>query len=306
MRLQTDQIHALPAYAIIALLFNVAMDVLAKLIASDTETWQIVVLRWAFGAAILALPFAMTRNQGPKTPWHGVHFMRTVLNFIASFCLFHALGALPLSVVLSIFFLEPMMAMLAAAVILRERTRARQWICGILGLSGALIMVGSAGAELDNSQFLNTDALIALCGAISWAVMRVLTKRYGANISPVSLSFWMASLTSLLATPAVLLFWSPLPMVTMGIILGMALCGAVYNYMWLSALMVVPVARLSNLSYLVPPLSFFFGLVIFDELPQVGTVLGSGFILLSTMASLRPLRVLNGPQASRRQFGGSK
>lgn len=271
------------AYAAIALFFNVGMDVFAKMAAVDATTSQIVFFRWFFGLILLSIPFFFLSSASPKSPFKMIHGIRLCLNLIASFCLYHALGTLPLSIVLTVFFLEPVIAIFTASIILREQVSALRWLAGAAGLVGVVIIakpdIGpdfAAGSGL--SAFLNFDVLIAVLGATSWAVMRVLTKKFGAGVSVITLSFWLALFTTLASAPMALASWQPITPDIYLLLFAVAGFGAVYNYLWLKALMIMPVARLANLSYVALPFSFVVGFLLFGEVPNVNFYIGSTII----------------------------
>lgn len=276
------------AYAGIALFFNVGMDVFAKIAAVEATTWQVVFFRWFFGLLLLAGPFFMLSGTSPKSPFKMVHGIRLCLNLVASFCLYHALGALPLSIVLTIFFLEPMIAIFAASVFLREPVSALRWAAGVAGFVGvAIIARPDIGTDIVLPSLFDGDVLVAVLGATCWAVMRVLTKKHGASISVITLSFWLAAFTSVASAPMMLASWRPLDPQVYGLLFGVAGFGMIYNYLWLKALMVMPVARLANLSYIALPFSFIVGFVFFQEVPRLNFYLGSLIIVGVLVVSAR-------------------
>lgn len=268
------------SYAMVALFFNVGMDVFAKYATIGTTTWQIVFFRWFFGMLLLAVPFFLQSKNSSKSPFQRVHCIRVILNLVASYCLYHALGVLPLSTVLTIFFLEPIITIFAAAILLREQVSPLRWVAGFIGFAGVAII---AGPDTDVSElnhlYFNGDVFIAVIGASCWAVMRVLTKKYGTAISVITLSFWLSVSTTIASLPMVLITWQPIEPNIYLLLFAVAMFGIIYNYLWLKALMAISVARLANLSYVMLPFSLVVGFLLFQETPDTNFWIGSIIIL---------------------------
>lgn len=268
-------------YAMTALFFNVGMDVFAKLATTGTTTWQIVFFRWLFGMLLLAVPFLLQPKETSKSPFKPVHCIRVILNLVASYCLYHSLGALPLSTVLTIFFLEPILTIFAAAILLHEQVSPPRWAAGVVGFAGVAIIAGpDIDASVLRDAYFNGDVLVAFIGASCWAIMRVLTKKYGATISVITLSFWLSVSTTIISLPMALTTWQPIEPGIYLLLFAVAAFGVVYNYLWLKALMVISVARLANLSYVALPFSLVVGFLFFQEIPNTNFYIGSVTILL--------------------------
>ncbi len=75
-------------------------------------------------------------------------------------------------------YLWPLLIVIFAAVLLGERLRWWHVAGAVLGLAGAVLLIGGGGQGFDASHALGYAA--ALCSAVTWAVYSVLSRRFGA------------------------------------------------------------------------------------------------------------------------------
>lgn len=267
-----------------AMFANTAMDTLAKFATDAGSTWQLVFLRWIFGLTLL-LPVMIAR--GSRADWtfrRRIHLNRMVLNLIGSLCLFYSLRHLPLAVVVTIFFTEPLITVIFARIILREHVSIVRWLCTILAFV-AVVFVSIPAGESGLRSLIDIHALAAFAGAFAWGLMRVLTKRDRAETTTLSLMFWMAATTTVFAVPGAAIDWHPLGWQSLIVLFGVAVLGNAYNYLWLQALNVVPASFIANFFYLLLPLSFAAGYLAFGEIPSFNSYVGSLVVLILVFIS---------------------
>ncbi|MEM7225271.1 MAG: DMT family transporter [Pseudomonadota bacterium] len=272
-------------FAVLAVVFNTGMDTLAKLATGSAATWQIVFLRWAY-AVILLLPFVILHK-----PWRRllaaprVHIWRVGLNLIASYCLYYALHELPLSVVLSIFFAEPLFTLVMARIVIGEPVSPSRWLATLAGLGGVLVMTRPT-LMLADLQAL--AVVLALAGAACWGLMHVITKQAGQSESTLSLMFWLAAITALFSAGPAASTWQPLALETHGIMVGVALLGSLYSFFWIVALKIGTAGQIASVAYLTLPLAYLAGYLVFGEVPAPSTILGSLIVMAAVYCATRP------------------
>lgn len=116
------------------------MDVLLKVAGGKINTWHLLLLRWVFALVILLPVFLSTTAGSLRMVSPGVHIARGVLNCIGSYALFYALANLPLSVVITILFAEPIVVIPIAWVLLQEKLKPKDVVAAALGLVGVAII----------------------------------------------------------------------------------------------------------------------------------------------------------------------
>jgi drug/metabolite transporter (DMT)-like permease len=270
--------------ALVAVIAGVAMDVLAKAASIDAPPAQMTLLRWIYGMVTL-LPLMVIMKVRPGSPWRPIHLARAGLNLVGSFCLYFSLAHLPLSLVVAIFFLEPLAAMALAALFLKERISLVCLLGIAVAVGGILIMTGMADWRFD--PLLGIAAL----GALSWGSMLVLTRSVGRQEPVLSLMFWLTILTSLGTAPMALSHWQPLSFGGHLAMFGVAFCGTLYGVIGITVLRRAPVRIKASCSFLALPLAFLAGFLFFGEEPPVRAILGGLLVLAGVALALGQRRM---------------
>lgn len=262
--------------AVSAVVAGVAMDVLAKAAALHAPPAQITMVRWIYGAIALA-PILIVLRVRPGPIWRPIYLFRAALNLFASFSLYYALAHLPLSVVVAVFFLEPLGGVALAALFLKEPISGRRLGGIVLAVAGILLMTGL------NGWALNLDLLIAILGALCWGGMLVLTRSVGRDEHVLSLMFWMAVTTSIGMAPIALPHWQPMDISGHLALIGVAVCGTFYGTLSITALRRAPVRIKAACTFLSLPLAFAAGFLFFGEVPDRFAIVG-GLAVLAGVA----------------------
>jgi drug/metabolite transporter (DMT)-like permease len=269
--------------ALVAVLAGVAMDVLAKMAAIDAPPAQVSLLRWSYGLVTL-LPLMIVMKVRPGSPWRRIHLARLGLNLIGSFCLYFSLAHLPLSLVVAVFFLEPLAAMALAALFFKERMSRISLIGIVIAVLGILAMTGMADWHPDPLL------AVAVLGALAWGSMLVLTRSVGRHEPVLSLMFWLSIMTSLGMAPLAIAHWQPLSLGGHLAMFGVAFCGTLYGVLAITVLRRAPVRIKASCSFLSLPLAFVAGFVFFGETPPLRAVLGGLLVLAGVALALDPGR----------------
>ncbi|MET1028240.1 MAG: DMT family transporter [Dongiaceae bacterium] len=262
--------------AVVAVTAGIAMDVLAKAASIDLPPAQVTLLRWFYGMVTL-LPVMAVMGVRPGPIWRPIYLCRAGLNLIGSFCLYYALAHLPLAVVVTVFFLEPLGAIVLAGVFLKEAVSVRCAGGIALAMIGVVLITGLDGWQL------SPDLAVAVLGALCWGGMLVLTRSLGRDEPVLSLMFWLAVVTSLAMAPIALPQWQPMDLSGHLAMLGVAVCGTVYGTLGITVLRRAPVRIKASCSFLSLPLAFIAGFLFFGEMPTT-LAIGGGFAVLAGVA----------------------
>jgi drug/metabolite transporter (DMT)-like permease len=157
-------------------------------------------------ALVCMLPWAARQGAaGLKTTQWKLYGVRALLEYGGFVLTFFSLGyigdvfTLPMHTALN--FASPLIATVAAIVILREKSYSHTWIALFIGFVGLLlitrpgIMPASAGVLF----VLAAATAFSLCGI----VIKLLTRTESAH----SIAFYMLLLTTILALPAGMYYW---------------------------------------------------------------------------------------------------
>ena len=169
-----QQEHALKAILLLVLgmSFIPLNDALIKIMSQRLPLAEIVTMRAVISLAILVV---FTNGFRAILALNS----RTILLFVlrgmclvaAMYFYFLALSSLPISTVVSIFFLSPLLITALSAVFLKEKIGSHRITAVVLALLGvALIM-------RPGTSFFKLEMLLALGSAVSYAIFQVVTRR---------------------------------------------------------------------------------------------------------------------------------
>lgn len=271
-----------------ALLASLLMDVLLKQLGAGVGVWTIVAWRWTLGAVML-LPLAVMRFG--KSDWRlfdHVHLMRAVLNLIGTYGLIYGLQNLPLVLVITIFFTEPLLTLILATIIGRQPLHALQLVISTAGLVGVgLATVGESGRMGYFQPDVMIAAGIALAGAFAGALMTVVTQVHGRTSSSLSLVFWTAMPAAGVGIAMAGQSALNVSLTDMWRLALVAALGCIFSLLWVKAIKLVSARVAAHIMYLSLPLGALAGWYFFGELPHTVSVVGSVSVFLAVLAANR-------------------
>jgi drug/metabolite transporter (DMT)-like permease len=272
-----------------ALLASILMDVCIKLVSSEVSTWVIVAWRWLFSLLII-LPFALCQFKPHEwKPLERMHVLRAVLNLSGTFCLFYSLQRLQLPIVIAIFFAEPLLISVFAALVGGERLGPTKWAVSVLGFVGvSLVILGANGGSVVAGHVDHVDALIALSGATAWALMAVLTKRDGAHLSALSLLFWISVAAASTGVAMSFGSFTSVGLQDMFLLFAAAVMGTIYSLLWINGFKRFSASSVASVMYLGLPLSYVVGFVCFREVPPATAMVGSAILFFMVVVLTQP------------------
>jgi drug/metabolite transporter (DMT)-like permease len=213
------------------------------------------------------------------------HFKRGVIGSTGMFCGFTALFFLPLPDAVAIGYAAPLLVVVLAAVVLKERVRIYRWSAVTVGLIGVLIMLSPhLGADQIAKGFGGGPAIgvaFALAGAFCAAFASIevrlltMTERTGAIV------FYFTMMTTMLGLCTAALGWN-MPdlkdgalLVTIGILGGLGQILLVQAYRFGDASLIAPF-EYSTMLWAVG-LGWFF----FNEWPVSAVLIGAVIVIAS-------------------------
>ena len=253
-------------------LFSV-MDAIAKTLMARYDPIQVVWARYAGMMAVAALVLAPRLGPLLRTRRMGLQLLRSGFLFAATFCFFTAISLMDIAAATAVMQVHPMILMLAAALVLRERLGARR----LLGVSAALIgavIVIRPGSEV----FTLSAALPLLAGAFYAAY--ALTTRFLGRDEPILTSFlYTAIIGTLVASLLTLPVWQAPAITDWAIFLGLGSVGALGQFLLIRALTVAEAGVVAPFGYAGVIFASLWGYFAFGEVPDRATLLGALVII---------------------------
>ncbi len=252
-------------------------DAITKYLAQHYAAPQLLSIV-ALLIALMSLVSSRLRREKTslRTGFPGVMALRAGLTVVATLMFFHALATLPLAQLFLFVALVPLLSALRSGPILGERVRLAVWValgCGFLGVF-CMIEIRLVG--------LSSGHLAAFLGAISGTGSIVLARYIGRREDTALAQVFYPQLAVFLSMLALAPFgWQPMSPFD----LAMAVLCAVVLF---SARLLLVIALRHLTAYAVTPLMnlqfvwmVLIGLVVFNEVPAVSTLVGAVIVMIS-------------------------
>lgn len=249
------------------------MDAVAKFLTGSYHPVQVVWARYTFQLVFVFLIAAPRLRTLLRTKYPRLQLVRSAFLFGATVCFFLSLPHLKLVTIIAIFEVAPLVICLFAFFFLGEHVGWRRWAGVACGLVGALIIIRPAG------DFFTPAALLPLMAATLFAAYAVSTRFLGQAENPWTSFLYTALIGTIGANLCLPVFWTtpePTDVIFMAI-LGAG--GGIGHLMLIRALVQADASALSLFNYCGLIFAAILGYVIFSEVPDMFTVVGSVFIV---------------------------
>jgi drug/metabolite transporter (DMT)-like permease len=277
-----------PFYFLTSVIFFSVMEILVKFLSSSYPIGELVFFRGFFG--LLPIIFIMPKKnffQNFKTKKIKLHIFRTITGCFALISIFFSLKYLPLADAISITFAAPIFATIFSIFFLKEIVGKKRWFAVLIGFLGILIIL-KPGTSLF-SIYSIFPILFCIGFAASASLIRILSKTDKNYL----ISFYYTvglTLVSLFLDPLswkIPLFKDCLLLISIGII------GSLGNIIITEAYRKSEISLITPIKYLNLIFAIVFGYYLFNEVPEYSTLIGSIFIIVSTVIIFIRERKLN-------------
>ncbi len=277
-----------PFYFLISVIFFSVMEILVKFLSSSYPIGELVFFRGFFG--LLPIIFIMPKKkffQNFKTKKIKLHIFRTITGCFALISIFFGLKYLPLADAISITFAAPIFATMFSIFFLKEIVGKKRWFAVLIGFLGILIIL-KPGTSLF-SIYSIFPILFCVGFAASASLIRILSK---TDKNYLISFYYTAGLTlvSLFLDPLswkIPLFKDCLLLISIGII------GSLGNIIITEAYRKSEISLITPIKYLNLIFAIVLGYFLFNEVPEYSTLVGSIFIIVSTVIIFIRERKLN-------------
>jgi drug/metabolite transporter (DMT)-like permease len=258
-----------------------------------------IVLARALGQLAWTVP-ALLRHPGRvvQTKHLRLNLFRGLLSGLSWFAYFTSFQGLPLATATVLSFSAVLFVTALAGPILGEKVGWRRWSATLVGFMGVVAIVRPGAVEI------GWPVIAALVSASLSAAIMLTTKVLSRSEGTQTIMFYIGVVTTAIALPMALpgLTWPG--WWNMLLLLGTASCGPLAMVLWINAIRRADASLIAPISYVRLIFATAFGLVLFNELPDLWLGLGAALIVGSTLyitrreARLARERAAAGAQAS--------
>ena len=183
-------------------------------------------------------------------------------------------------------YLWPIMSVVFACIILKEKLTARKVIAILVSFGGLVIVVGGSMGQLDGAMIWG--AVCCILGAVSYGLFTALNQKMNYN---KSMTLMVSYFASFILTTIINMVNGELFVPTMGQLPGFLWNGifaiAVANTFWVIALGKGKTAKISNLAYITPFLSLVWTSVFLGEDIEINSIIGLLVIVAGVLIQLK-------------------
>lgn len=261
-----------------------AMAVSGRAVASDLDTFEMMLYRSLVGIVIVTCAGLVTRRLHTITARRlPLHVLRNISHFTGQNLWFWALTVIPLAQLISLEFTMPIWVLILAALFLGERLTRRRILVVLIGFAGAILVARPDFGAPDPGMIAAAAAAIGFAGSV------VFTKVLTRHETVISILFWLVVLQSLfglitagldgdIAAPSL----ANIPWL---VVLGAA--GLIAHMCLTNALMLAPANVVVPFDFLRLPVLTMVGFLFYGEMIDAPVVIGAGLILLANLLNLR-------------------
>tara|TARA_A100000171_G_scaffold52270_1_gene69830 strand:+ start:1511 stop:2476 length:966 start_codon:yes stop_codon:yes gene_type:complete len=262
-------------------------DILMRIAGVNIPPQEVTFFRYFFATLTLFPVMLIIGKKSFYTKRPSLHIIRSLLLFGAMSCWTKGLTMSPLSTGSILAQTTQLFVLIMAYVFLKEPVGWQRTLATIAGFTGVLIIaLGDAGPEgfIESFLSMNNATLFFLAAAMMFALSDIINKRFVVDESTLSMMFYIAVGTMLIALYPAILVWKTPTLKDLVYLLILGAGGNLILFFLLKAFAATDVSALSPFRYVEILSAVILGYLIFSEAPTFWTLAGAGIIIPSTFA----------------------
>jgi drug/metabolite transporter (DMT)-like permease len=279
------------ALMLCALAMLPGMDAIAKKLSETLPTVEVTWGRFLFYALVIGpIAFAKFGRRAVRPARPGLQILRGLLFAGSAYAFFLSISELPLADTMAVFFIYPMIVLLASALFLGERIGPLRWAMVVLGFAGALLVMQPSLSGISSGN------VFALLSGAGYAFGMMVTRRLAPH-DPGLVTGLISALTGVVLYSFAMPFVWVAPSSTEWLwLIGVGLIAAVGHYLLIVAHHMATAAQLAPYGYAEIVSAIFFGLIVFGNLPTpivwlgIVVIVASGVVVTWSNARLETAR----------------
>ena len=278
--------------AIISVLLWSTTATVSKLLLASLDSMQILLLSSLFSFIFLLIINCINGSikeiKKYKTKDYLIIFALGVIGiFLYDLFFYLGINAMQASQAFIINYLWPIMTVLFACIILKEKFTIRKIIAIIISFIGVIIVSSNGNLlSIEKSSLMGT--IYCLLAALLYGLFSALNKKQNYNkYTSMMLFYFNSTIISLIYVIATKRFFVPELSQTLGLLWIGIFTSAVAYTSWALALAKGDTARISNIAYLTPFISLVWTGIVLKEKISFYSVLGLVIIVLGIFIQMK-------------------
>jgi S-adenosylmethionine uptake transporter len=173
------------------------MDALMKALVIALGIYAVSIWRSVVTLAMAGLLYLPRRLPWPSKKIMRIHIGRGAVVMVMAALFFWGIGRVPLAQAIALTFIAPLIALVLAAVFLRESIGPRSIAGSVAAFAGVIVIVyGQAHEQMGPGVLLGTVAIIA--SALCYAVNIVLMRHQALAAKPLEIAFFQSLVVTIM------------------------------------------------------------------------------------------------------------
>ena len=251
--------------------------VFIRLLSRDLPIVEILFLRYLF-TLVAIMPWVLRAGVGTtfRTKRLGFHGLRGVVVVVSTMAWYYGISVVPLAEALALNCLAAIFVTIGAVLFLGETAGIWRWSAVCVGLFGAWIILRPG------LQVVSTGSMIILFSALGWGATMLFMKALSRTETPITIVVYLYIFSILFSSVPTMFAWvTPTPtqlvwFAAIGVLSSVGHLAVAQAFKEGEASAIVP-ADFTRLAW-----AAFLGYVVFDEVPDIWTIVGAIVIFAST------------------------
>ncbi len=258
-----------------------AVDTGAKFLTDGLHPLQIV---WTRQLGLLAGAMFLLVRFGPsilKASHPRLQVLRGVVAVFSATLFIMAIAHVPLADAVAISFVAPFMVTVLGALVLREPVGVRRWVAVSLGFVGALIVIRPG------MGVMHPAAGLVVVAALFFAIRQIISRALSDTDKTATTVFYTAVVASALLTVPLPFVWQSPTAEQIPVLIGIAILAGLAEICVIRALELGLAVVIAPMQYSLILWSTCYGWLIFGQLPDGWTWIGTALIVATGVYTLR-------------------
>ncbi|MEY8881520.1 DMT family transporter [Donghicola sp. XS_ASV15] len=254
-----------------------SMAAMIKATADVVPTGEAVFFRSAFAMPVLLgwLWIRGALRTGVKVQSPIGHVLRGLIGASAMGMNFLALGLLPLPEVTAIGFAAPLLTVVFAALLLKERVGPFRWSMVLLGLVGVMVVLWPRLTINSAADGAALGAMLVLGSACARALAQVQIRRLVEIDNTSAIVFWFTVTTTVLSLMTAPFGWTMPDAFSLMLLIGAGVFGGLGQILMTSAYRYAGASLIAPFDYSAMIMALGMGYFLFAEIPTGQMLLGA-------------------------------
>ena len=262
------------------------MDALMKHLTARYPPLQIACLRGASSLPFVFLAyFATGRLRFLRPVRWGLHLVRAALAVLMLWGFLWALARASMADTYAVYMSAPLLVVLCASLVLREKVPRYVWFSIAAGLAGVIVMLRPTA-----SGFASLAGLAAFGSALAYALVVVMVRVMSTTETTAAMVFWYLLLLALAAGALAASGWVAIAATDWGWIIAIGLAGWAGQHLITEAFRLAPASTVAPYEYLALVWGAGIDWLVWRTLPGPRMLLGAAVVIAAGLYLLHRQR----------------